>query len=386
VTVGRIGPFAILEEDSLSRTVHLHVGVAKTGTTYLQRVLFTNRALLAEHGVLIPGERPIAHFHASLDLRGAGFGGHKDPDVPGSWSRLVREVDAHRGEAAVISHETLARTDDWIAKRAVDSFDTDDVRVVLTARDLGRQIPAVWQEQVKNRSRQTYRAFLRQVLGPATLHHRHGEFWTPQWLPGVVRRWGDAVGLDRMTIVTVPRRGAAPHLLWRRFAAATGLPDAPYDCGVPSGNPSLGWVEAELLRRLNAEVTGLSWPQYKSLVKHRFAEERLAGVASQLTTVPQRWHKRVEEISESVIEELQSLGVAVVGDLDELRPDFVSAAPDTQPTASEHELLAVAIRVLEGYVTAESPPTPGRIARSVSRARLALRAGSRRLRARVRRG
>ena len=41
--------------------VYLHIGAPKTGTTYLQEVLFTNRARLAEHGVLYPGESRTAH-------------------------------------------------------------------------------------------------------------------------------------------------------------------------------------------------------------------------------------------------------------------------------------------------------------------------------------
>jgi hypothetical protein len=367
--------------------VHLHVGVAKTGTTYLQRLLFSNRVLLAGYGVLIPGEDSRAHFYASLDLRDARFGGHSHPDVPGSWTRLVDEVNQHNGEAAVISHETLARAEDWIAKRAVAAFDTDDVRVVLTARDLGRQIPAVWQEQVKNRSTRTYQAFLRQVLGPATRHRRQREFWTPQWLPGVVRRWGDAVEPERVTIVTVPQDGAGPHLLWQRFAAATGLPEAPYDLELPSRNPSLGLVEAELLRRLNAELTELSWPQYESLVKHRFAEQHLAHVGSRRTTVPQRWHERVEEISASVIEELKTLGVQVVGDLEELQPRFESSMADAQHSVSDRELLEVATRLLKDYVAEPGqPPASESSGLSAIRARLALRTRVRRLRARVRRG
>jgi hypothetical protein len=49
--------------------VYLHIGAPKTGTTYLQEVLFRNRARLAEHGVLYPGDSTAAHYAAVLDLR-----------------------------------------------------------------------------------------------------------------------------------------------------------------------------------------------------------------------------------------------------------------------------------------------------------------------------
>ncbi len=56
---------------------------------------------------------------------------------------------------ALVSHETLARTTKPVARKAVASLG-DDVRVLITCRDLGRQVPAVWQENVKNRSTESY--------------------------------------------------------------------------------------------------------------------------------------------------------------------------------------------------------------------------------------
>jgi len=92
----------------VSRTVYLHVGIAKTGTTYLQRRLFANRELLERHGTLYPGSGPAAHFLASLDLRGTTFKGHAYEGVEGAWDRLVAAADGFGGNT-LISHETLAR-------------------------------------------------------------------------------------------------------------------------------------------------------------------------------------------------------------------------------------------------------------------------------------
>jgi hypothetical protein len=364
------------------------VGVAKTGTTYLQRLLFRNSELLADNGVLIPGEDPSAHFYASLDLRGETYLGHVHLDVPGAWARLVDEVDGHAGDAAVISHESFARCDDALVKQVATAFRTDDVRVLLTARDLGRQLPAVWQEQVKNQSTQPYGAFLRQVLERWSRGRFDGEFWTPQWLPGVVDRWAAAAGAEHVTIVTVPPSGASPHELWRRCSLALGLPDAPYDLDLPDRNLSLGRAEAELLRRLNKRLGRLPWPRYEEAVKQRFAEGRLAQMnKSAPTSVPSKWRDRVQEISDSVVDQLQVSRVRVVGDLDELRPRFDERPSKTR--ATEAELLAVAIRLLEAYVTDPEPSPPSRPEPTVPalvRRRLRLRTRANRLWSAVRRG
>ena len=46
----------------------LHVGVMKSGTTFVQRVLLANRDRLAEHGVLFPGKQWRRQVVAVRDL------------------------------------------------------------------------------------------------------------------------------------------------------------------------------------------------------------------------------------------------------------------------------------------------------------------------------
>src|SRR5919106_2507377 len=87
--------------------IYLHIGAPKTGTTYLQDVLFEHRGTIADAGVLYPGRYPEAHFEAVVDLRDMSFGGHRDETWQGRWRRLVDEVTAWSGDSVVISHELL---------------------------------------------------------------------------------------------------------------------------------------------------------------------------------------------------------------------------------------------------------------------------------------
>jgi len=50
--------------------VYVHIGLPKTGTSYLQRTLWRNRAELARVGVYLPGERRLAQRYAVWDLLG----------------------------------------------------------------------------------------------------------------------------------------------------------------------------------------------------------------------------------------------------------------------------------------------------------------------------
>src|SRR5258707_8137740 len=101
--------------------VLVHIGEPKTGTTFLQQAMWSNRAELAAQGVVLPGHHPQDHFRASQDLRGI----EKRPDDPaGSWTGEW-EILAHQARqaprAAVISHELFSAVDEQQAQRAVRS-------------------------------------------------------------------------------------------------------------------------------------------------------------------------------------------------------------------------------------------------------------------------
>ena len=88
----------------MTQRVFLHIGLPKTGTTYLQRTLWENKPALAEAGLLLPGRHRRRHLIASLDLRDdpklTGLGG----DVTAPWADLVAESLEWPGDV-LISHE-----------------------------------------------------------------------------------------------------------------------------------------------------------------------------------------------------------------------------------------------------------------------------------------
>ncbi|MBA3308504.1 MAG: hypothetical protein H0U28_00370 [Nocardioidaceae bacterium] len=310
--------------------------------------------------MIYPGSKPAAHFLASMDLRESGFKGHQYPGAEGMWERLSAEANAFPG-IAVFSHETLARARKKRIKQAISAFNTDDVQVVLTTRDLARQLPAMWQEQVKNRNEQTYDDFLAEVFAAANAGDKakRVKFWRPQDLVGLTERWVDIVGADKVTIVTVPRPGAERQELWRRFATATELPDLRYDFDLEQENVSLGVVEAELLRRLNSRLPDdLDWPQYETRIKRRFAEHTLAPAepAARLA-VPEKWHAQIAEISAGTIDYLRGSGCRVVGDLEDLRSEPAAPEGPMPHEVTDGEVLDLALRILG---TLAARPLPGR--------------------------
>lgn len=332
----------------------LHVGSPKTGTTFLQGVLWSQRRLAAEQGLLLPMNRFFDHYLASLDVRGLAGRKHHPERAVGSWDRLVREAEAWRGNV-LVSHELFASATAEQAARAVAAFGDDtEVHVVVTARDLVRQIPAEWQEHVKHRSTKTLARFVddlrRDVSGSSW-------FWQVQDTAGVVERWGGSLPPERVHVVTVPPVGADPGILWDRFATLLGLDPASFDTRASRANTSLGMEQTELLRRLNDEL-GDRVPlpgSYPRLVKDLLAHRVLAARPGSRLALDLPSTELALERSREIVERLAPLGVDVVGDLEELVPEPLAAraaATETFPTPSDAVLLAESVAALAGVLDA----------------------------------
>jgi hypothetical protein len=330
--------------------VYLHVGTPKSGTTYLQELLWRNRNALRAAGVLYPGDRPDAHFLATLDLLQRRFHGQLDPAAPGAWERLAAEVRAWR-RTAVISHEMLAPAKPETVRRAIRSFRGAEVHVVCTARDLARQVPAVWQEDIKNRGTLTFDEFTRSLRGDDSVDPYFAEtFWGYQDLTAVLRTWGAELPPERVHVVPVPGRdNTSGDTLVRRFAEVVGVD--PGRCAIEPDrrNQSTGVVETNLLRLLNTSgvLDGLGWHSYESLAKEFLALDVLAtrpgAVPLRLPAADRPW---VEQRSRDTVESLRRAGYHVAGDLDELLPPPMDEDPVHPDKATDAELLDAALYAL----------------------------------------
>lgn len=317
----------------MTRRVLLHVGTPKTGTSYLQDVLFRNVAPLAAAGIRYPAHRFDAHFLAALDLMRLPWGG-LEAEAIGAWDQLAAKVRAHRG-TSIISHEILATASRTQVGRALSSLGHDDgaeIHVVLSVRDLVRQIPAEWQENVKHRSQISYATFLEQIQDPSRSSRIGSWFWGVQEVPDILDRWGHDLPPERIHLVTVPPPGGAPELLWKRFSHAFGLDGIDLDLEVERQNPSLGVPETALIRRINAAANReLAPADYRPLVRELLAHQTLSRrTRSPRLGLPPHLHPWVSELTASWIAEIERRGYDVVGSLDDLvgAPPAAWADPD----------------------------------------------------------
>lgn len=314
-------------------TVFFHIGSPKTGTTYLQQRLFHNRPALRRSGLLYPGTQH-AHFWEAQDLRGSRFKGHSDRHVPGAWDRLVGEI-RRWGGTALIDHESFSGASEAAVDRALSALSFADVHLVLTARDLARQLPASWQERIKNGSTRSYHDFLTSMRASrATRSASARQFWSYQSAPDILSRWARDVPADHVHVITVPPPGSDPELLWQRFAGLLDLEPDAYEPAPRGANTSLGAAEAAVLRRINTQISEaeLPWPVYAAAFKH-FLAPALAQREGAAIELPEKHYAWTVSWSRRAVAQLQRAGYDVVGDLDELIPRSrpTGLDPDTAP-------------------------------------------------------
>jgi hypothetical protein len=316
----------------MARKVIVHVGAPKTGTSFVQDLLFGSRERLAELGIGYPAERFDTHFLAALDLMQLTWGG-LEREAVGAWDGLAAAVRAWPG-TAIVSHEILATASRAQVARALASLDSGDteIHVVLTARDLVRQIPAEWQENVKHRRTVTYADFLAHLQDPTRQQGVASWFWGVQEVPDILDRWGSTLPRDRVHLVTVPPAGSPHELLWGRFAQVLGLDPAEFalEDDVRT-NASLGVAEAAVVRRLNEQVNEVvPNHHYRAIVREALVHQSLSRDrrSARLSVPPDVW-TWAADLSRKWVAELALRGYDVVGDLDDLLP--TEPAPYVDP-------------------------------------------------------
>src|SRR5215467_12225255 len=351
----------------------MHIGEPKTGTTFLQQVMWRNRTELASQGLTLPGHHPQDHYRATQDLRGI----EKLPSDPaGSWSgewdilaRQARQAD----RIAVISHELFSAADAPQADTAVESLQPAEVHIVVTVRDMATLLPAEWQETVKHRNARGWEDWLGDVIDreSAAADRRQWWFWRVHDTLAILDLWSRHVPAERIHVITTPPRGSDNGLLWRRFASLLGATPDSVDLTRARPNSSLGMPETEFLRRLNQALPDevpdwfYMW-NVKEAVAHQALADRPREGRLVLPAGRDAWAKGQ---AEELIAALGDSGYDLIGDLDELRPPPVtgpSAGPADQPAERVLDAAVTAAAALvvnqyrKAYPAAKPQPDPGR--------------------------
>jgi hypothetical protein len=326
----------------MARRVFVHIGLPKTGTTYLQTIAWSDREALRRVGLLLPGRERRDHLWASCVVRDDPNVGRRDPRAPEAWDVLREEIAAWDGDA-LVSHEFFASASREQAARMVAQLAPAEVHVVVTARDFLGLFTASWQESLKNGGTTPIEEYARsESEDPLVIWD-----WRCLDLGLVLERWADAVPADQVHVITLPGSDAPRSELWDRFCGVLGIDPATCSTEGNFPNESMGVVEAETLRRVNGTLDGFRTARDRGVwIRSFLSDERLVPRRGERYWPPADQVADARRRATRAVELVRERGVDVVGDLETLVPAEVLPERRLPGSVTDGEVAAVATELV----------------------------------------
>ena len=301
----------------MAAKVFLHIGLPKTGTTYLQTVMWADRERMRAQGVLLPGRERRDHLWTTRIIREDPNLATYEERVRESWGVLKQEIAAWPG-TALISHEFFAGAAPEQAARMVAELAPAEVHLVVTAREPVGLYSGGWQESLKNRDSRTMTEFAEAEVSESSMSVWN---WRTLDVRLVLERWAPTVPAERVHVLPLPPPGSPRTLLWQRFSGLVGLDAESFDLSATFPNESMGVAEAETLRRINDHLKDEDFerPFDRGVYIRTFlADERLATRNGEKYWPTDDIVEECRQRARAAVAHIEGAGYDVIGDVHDL--------------------------------------------------------------------
>lgn len=228
--------------------VVVHVGAAKTATTYIQHSLYDNQEALRDQGVYLPlagrynfSKKTVLHHNLAWEyLEPARFDSNA-----GGWDALVAELQGIEADVVLLSSESLERMTFSMSHRQVLEAQlrrvSDDITVLYVVRDQLSYLNSLYNQHVKSfRLVETFEQYVKRILKTDQLD-----------LDKRFKSWYSSATLD---FVAIPFDTLTAGEVLHNFLKAAGI-DVPGDRLTKPrsvSNESLGPIGVEASRLLGS--------------------------------------------------------------------------------------------------------------------------------------
>jgi len=353
----------------------LHIGPHKTGTTSLQNSIRANRDEILRQGVYYGApEGRLASNRIARSLLRLPFKNPNEVVDYGEWEDQVARVHASSAPRVIVSGEEFSFCERREIRTLLDDLERERVHVVVTVRPLAKILPSQWQLDLRGSfTSSSFDEWLGWTLKPrgvrriAQLIGVPHPFWFRHRHDQLAKRWADAIGADRVSVVVVDDRDH--RVLLSAFEHLLGLSAGTLQPVDGKSNPSLTAQEIAIILRLQEKMQerGLLFAER---VRSRQIQRRLLAIRDRRATdqkilLPQWAVEQVTDLSRRIHDGLLDSGVRIIGDpalLLDVRGQTDGNRVDETETETYAQQMLMQLHDDEKLRPGRSAPLAGRVA------------------------
>lgn len=228
----------------MRKTIYLHIGSSKTGTSSLQHFLHEHRDWLKASGCLVPESEVKGHHPLAVSII-RGFTGYRGPwnrNYKGNhetlWARFRKEVKGSSCPVVLVSSELFrqlvgAKWRDqtgemlqWLGRQLADF----DVRVVCYLRPLGEHVKSHYKHLVKVGNKDTLADWIEYNIARDSIHTSPDTF---------LNAFADEFGKENMILRRYDKASLVNGNTIDDFLDLVGLPPQAWSATSKQSNVSL---------------------------------------------------------------------------------------------------------------------------------------------------
>jgi len=233
------------------KTIFIHIGPQKTGTTTIQVGLKASRKRLKAAGFLVPITGQTAGRSAAQHHLGWELVGSKHFDARQSWAALRKEIDQFNGSSVILSTETLSQLEANQIEIIRNHLVPHDVRIVMYLRRQDGLLQSLWTQRIKNPRMRLPEALEEFIVKKE--NHAHISAYAL-----ILQRWESVFDKENM-LVRVLETNQLRGQLFQDFLFTCGVEHSdrypnPQDANVTPGAQTLelmAYFKSRLFQKLN---------------------------------------------------------------------------------------------------------------------------------------
>ena len=304
----------------------IHPGFHKTGTTALQQALSEVRRELRASGFSYPKLAGNAHHRAAWSIIEKTWGWSKRGGrlmAPVEWQKLERKITSSKN-ISVISSEFFSQANDEQLANLAGKIKGMDVEVIFTWRPLPFMLASSYQQYLKYGVKLSYTKWLDSIFKTPGESRYTPSFWLRNLHGDVVSRWAEVFGVENISLIAVDESN--PNFLYNSFSELAGIPSGIIREPVHKEmNRSLTFNESALLLEINRTYPkDLNWDSYELFIRRgnvrALTGSNIFETSDEKIFTPEWAVAKAAEINSKSVEQIKSLGIKIIGDVD--RNDF----------------------------------------------------------------